>query len=31
LIEAETGKLPEKCYLDWIVTQEDEEGLIKPT
>lgn len=31
LIEAETGKLPEKCYLDWIVTEEDEEWIIKPT
>lgn len=31
LIEAETGKLPEKCYLDWIVTEDDEEWIIKPT
>lgn len=31
LIEAETGKLPEKAYLDWIITEEDEEWIIKPT
>lgn len=31
LIEAETGKLPEKVYLDWIITEEDEEWIIKPT
>lgn len=30
LIEAETGKLPEKAYLDWIVTEDDEDWIIKP-
>ena len=31
MIEAETGKLPEKAYLDRIITEEDEEWIIKPT
>lgn len=31
LIEAETGKLPNKAYLDWIVTEDDEDWIVRPT
>lgn len=31
LIESVTGKLPEKAYLDWIVTEDDEDWIVRPT
>lgn len=31
LIESVTGKIPEKAYLDWIVTEDDEDWIVRPT